>query len=213
MYASGKVRFTFNTYSGVMAKENLTGAEAARKMLDHYGLHSVGINGIGGELTDNYNPRVRLLNLSDSVYGSRSIGAISVACHEADHAVQHEANFLPLKIRNAIVPAVNFASSAVFPMFFVGLLLLRSSAMGATLMNVAIIIFLVVVAFHLITLPVEIDASRRAMKAMKEMGLLASDELVGARKVLTAAAMTYVAALAMSLANLLRLIALRDRNS
>lgn len=216
MWAQGMVSRNFRRFSQVRNKKNLTGAEAARKMLDYNGLSGVGIRQISGSLTDHYDPRTRVLSLSQDVYGVASVAAVSVACHEAGHAIQHAKSYGPLKIRNAIVPIVNFASRFSWLLLITGILLLgvgdyQMVPFGNLLFNIGIIAFVAVIVFHLITLPVEFDASRRAINKMEELGLVAEDDIPGSKKVLRAAAMTYVAALAMAVANLLRILAIRGR--
>lgn len=216
MWAQGMVSRNFRRFSQVRNQKNLTGAEAARKMLDYNGLSGVGIRQISGSLTDHYDPRTRVLSLSQDVYGVASVAAVSVACHEAGHAIQHAKSYGPLKIRNAIVPIVNFASRFSWLLLITGILLLgvgdyQMVPFGNLLFNIGIIAFVAVIAFHLITLPVEFDASRRAINKMEELGLVAEDDIPGSKKVLRAAAMTYVAALAMAVANLLRILAIRGR--
>ncbi len=206
MWAQARVKSTFEQYSQVRSRSGLTAREAARQILDSYGLNSVPIREIPGSLTDHYDPRDRSLSLSQSVYGSSSIAAIGVAAHEVGHAVQHAQGYAPLAFRNAIVPLVNITSSAAMPLFFIGLLM-ASSAM----MNLGIVLFLGVLVFHLVTLPVEFDASRRALKVLSGNGMMSADEVSGARKVLGAAAMTYVSATLMAALQLLRLIALRNQ--
>ena len=188
----------------------MTGAEAARRMLDANGLGRVQIEQVKGSLTDHYDPRKRVLRLSQSVYGVNSIAAVSVACHEAGHAVQHAESYKPLKVRNSIVPLVNFASSLTWPLVILGIILLANgSYMGDLLFNIGVIAMLAVILFHTVTLPVEFNASSRALKQMDELGIIAEEENTGAKKVLRAAAMTYVAALATAIANLLRILAMR----
>ena len=188
----------------------MTGAEAARRMLDANGLTNVQIEQIRGSLTDHYDPRKRVLRLSQSVYGINSIAAVSVACHEAGHAVQHAESYKPLKIRNSIVPLVNFASSLTWPLVIIGILLLANgSYMGDLLFNIGVITMLAVILFHTVTLPVEFNASSRALRQMDDLGIITEEENKGASKVLRAAAMTYVAALATAIANLLRILAMR----
>lgn len=216
MWAQGMVSRNFRRFSQVRNQKNLTGAEAARKMLDYNGLSGVGIRQISGSLTDHYDPRTRVLSLSQDVYGVASVAAVSVACHEAGHAIQHAKSYGPLKIRNAIVPIVNFASRFSWLLLITGILLLgvgdyQMVPFGNLLFNIGIIAFVAVIVFHLITLPVEFDASRRAINKMEELGLVAEDDIPGSKKVLRAAAMTYVAALAMAVANLLRILAIRGR--
>lgn len=217
LIAQTKVNGAFRRYSQVGNRKNITGAEAARKMLDANGLHDVRIHAINGHLTDHYNPKNRTLNLSQSVYSESSVAAVSIACHEAGHALQHASGYTPLKLRNSIVPAVNFASRLAWPMMIFGLLLLGAGSyemgyFGMRLLDIGIIGFGAVVVFHAVTLPVEFNASNRAIEKMEEMGLVAAEDIPGSRKVLRAAALTYVAALATAVANLLRVIVLRGRN-
>ena len=210
MYAQAKVNSNFRRYSNVRNARNMTGAEAARRMLDANGLGRVQIEQVKGSLTDHYDPRKRVLRLSQSVYGVNSIAAVSVACHEAGHAVQHAESYKPLKVRNSIVPLVNFASSLTWPLVILGIILLANgSYMGDLLFNIGVIAMLAVILFHTVTLPVEFNASSRALKQMDELGIIAEEENTGAKKVLRAAAMTYVAALATAIANLLRILAMR----
>lgn len=210
MYAQSKVNSNFRRYSNVRNARNMTGAEAARRMLDANGLGNVQIEQVRGSLTDHYDPRKRVLRLSQSVYGVNSIAAVSVACHEAGHAVQHAESYKPLKIRNSIVPLVNFASSLTWPLVILGIVLLANgSYMGDLLFNIGVITMLAVILFHTVTLPVEFNASSRALKQMDELGIITEEENTGANKVLKAAAMTYVAALATAIANLLRILAMR----
>ena len=210
MYAQAKVNSNFRRYSNVRNLRNMTGAEAARRMLDANGLGRVQIEQVNGSLTDHYDPRKRVLRLSQSVYGVNSIAAVSVACHEAGHAVQHAESYKPLKVRNSIVPLVNFASSLTWPLVILGIILLANgSYMGDLLFNIGVIAMLAVILFHTVTLPVEFNASSRALKQMDELGIIAEEENTGAKKVLRAAAMTYVAALATAIANLLRILAMR----
>lgn len=210
MYAQSKVNSNFRRYSNVRNARNMTGAEAARRMLDANGLRNVQIEQVRGSLTDHYDPRKRVLRLSQSVYGVNSIAAVSVACHEAGHAVQHAESYKPLKIRNSIVPLVNFASSLTWPLVILGIVLLANgSYMGDLLFNIGVITMLAVILFHTVTLPVEFNASSRALKQMDELGIITEEENTGANKVLKAAAMTYVAALATAIANLLRILVMR----
>ena len=201
MWAQSKVQSTFKQYSQIQARGNVTADSAARMLLTLYGMPNMPINHVSGNLTDHYDPRNRTLNLSDGVYGNRSIASIGVAAHEAGHAIQHHESYAPLMLRNNIVPAVNVCSTASMPLFFIGLL------MGnGMLVNLGIILFCGALAFHLITLPVELNASNRAIALLEETHTLAPDELKGARKVLNAAAWTYIAAALMSLLQLVRLI-------
>ena len=209
-YAQAKVSSNFRRYSKIRNDRNLTGAQAARMVLDANGLRDVQIETVRGSLTDHYDPRGRVLRLSETVCDVNSIAAVSVACHEAGHALQHAQNYVPLKIRNGIVPVVNLASNLCWPLAIIGIILLgNGSYIGDTLFNIAVIAMLAVILFHAVTLPVEFNASRRALQQMEELGIVDDMELPGAKKVLRAAAMTYVAALATAIANLLRLLAIR----
>ena len=201
MWAQSRVQSTFNQYSKIAARGNVTADSVARMLLTLYGMSNMPINHVSGNLTDHYDPRNRTLNLSDGVYGNRSIASIGVAAHEVGHAIQHHESYGPLILRNNIVPAVNVCSSASMPLFFIGLL------MGnGMLVNLGILLFCGALAFHLITLPVEINASSRALNLLEQTHTLSPDELSGAKKVLTAAAWTYIAAALMSLLQLIRLI-------
>ena len=209
-YAQAKVSSNFKRYSKVRNDRNLTGAQAARMVLDANGLRDVQIETVRGSLTDHYDPRGRVLRLSETVCNVNSIAAVSVACHEAGHSLQHAQNYVPLKIRNGIVPVVNLASNLCWPLAIIGIILRgNGSYIGDTLFNIAVIAMLAVILFHAVTLPVEFNASRRALQQMEELGIVDDMELPGAKKVLRAAAMTYVAALATAIANLLRLLAIR----
>ena len=179
--------------------------------MDANGLRDVTIEQVQGSLTDHYDPRKRVLRLSQTVYGVDSIAAVSVACHEAGHALQHAQNYVPLKLRNGIVPLVNFASTLSWPLIFIGIILLGSgnAQIGDTLFMIGVIAFAAVIVFHAVTLPVEFNASSRALQQMEHLGIVDSEEEGGAKRVLRAAAMTYVAALATAVANLLRLLAIR----
>lgn len=199
MYAQYKVSSTFNQYSTVRARRSITGADAASALLRSNNLGgSVRIEPIQGSLSDHYDPRSRVLRLSEPVYRTNSISAIGVAAHEAGHAIQHAENFGLLVLRNKLVPVTNFASSASFPIILVGFLM-RSG----NLIFLGIILFSLVVLFHLVTLPVELDASRRAVTQLTAAGLIADDEISGVKKVLSAAALTYLAATLSAIANLL----------
>ncbi|MCI6260199.1 MAG: zinc metallopeptidase [Pyramidobacter sp.] len=208
MCAQARVKNAFATYSRVHSRSGLTAREAARRILDSYGLSGVPIRQVSGQLTDHYDPRDRSLSLSEPVYDSTSIAAIGVAAHEVGHAVQHATGYAPLQIRNAVVPLLSLSSSAAMPLFFIGLL-----SASNTLMNIGILLFVGVLAFHLITLPVEFDASNRALKVLATNGMMTQDEVGGARKVLNAAAMTYVSATLMAALQLVRLLALRNSRS
>lgn len=201
MWAQSSVQSTFNKYSRVMARNNVTADSVARNLLGLYGMSNMPVNHVSGNLTDHYDPRNRTLNLSDSVYGGRSIAAIGVAAHETGHAIQHLETYSPLMFRNSIVPVVNIATTASTPLFFIGLLMSNS-----LLINIGIMLFTAALVFHLVTLPVEINASSRALKLLEQTNTLTPDELAGAKKVLTAAAWTYIAAAVTSALTLVRMI-------
>ena len=207
LIAQVQVKSTFNRYSHVLSRRQYTGAMVARQILDANGLTNIRLERVAGELSDHYDPRAGVIRLSDSTYNSTSVGAIGVAAHEVGHAIQYQVGYLPIKIRNAIIPVTQLGSSLAIPIAVVGLI------MGMDLLvQVGILLFCAVVVFQIITLPVEFNASRRAMETLDKDHILEGDELRGARKVLSAAAMTYVASLIVAVANLLRLLALRNRN-
>lgn len=203
------VKSTYAKMSRVRNSRNLTGAQAAARVLYEHGITNVRVERVAGTLSDHYDPRSNVIRLSEGVYDSDSVAAVGIACHEAGHAVQHAQNYAPIRIRNAIIPACNLGSAIGLPLAFVGLF------MGFSfLFWFGILLYGLVALFQFVTLPVEFNASRRALRAIEDTGMLAGDEYKKARKVLTAAAMTYVAALAVSIANLLRLIlrAINRRN-
>lgn len=204
IYAQFKVQSTFTQMSQVRSSGGLTGAQMGRKLLDDSGLSSVGIEKIPGNLSDNYDPRDKILHLSEGVYDNDSIAAIGVVAHEVGHAVQDSKAYAPLKIRSGLVPAANIGSQLAIPLFFIGLIF--SYPM---LMDIGIIAFSLAVAFTIITLPVEFNASRRAITMLSDGMYIEKDEVPMAKKVLDAAALTYVAATAMAVLNLIRLLALR----
>ncbi|HBJ26231.1 MAG TPA: peptidase [Ruminococcaceae bacterium] len=199
------VKTTFNKYNRIGSRRGITAAEVARMILDRNGLYNVHVERISGNLTDNYNPRTNIVSLSDSVYNSTSLAAIGVAAHECGHAVQHAQDYVPIKIRTAVFPLAQLGSSMYFIVFIVGLIFSFEP-----LVDAGIILFLFVVLFQLVTLPVEFNASRRALSTIRSEGILEQDEMYGARRTLTAAAMTYVASLAVSFTQLLRLLAIRN---
>ena len=209
--ASTKVNSTFQKYSKQISLRHMTGADAAQRVLSANGVSGVKIERVSGNLTDHYDPRSNVIRLSDSVYDSPSVAAIGVACHEAGHAVQYAKNYAPIKLRAAIIPITNIGSKLAMPLILLGLLFGIGGEYSFTFLYLGIACFALSVVFQLVTLPVEFNASRRAMQAIESTGLLTDDEQRGARKTLTAAAMTYVAALAVSLAQLLRLILLFGR--
>lgn len=204
LFASMRVKTTFARYSRIGSRSGLTGAQVAEKILYNSGIYDVRIERISGTLTDHYDPRSKVLRLSDSVYGQDSLAAIGVAAHECGHAIQHQTSYAPLAIRNAIVPVANFGSMAAWPIIILGLVL----SYNQFLINLGIILFSAAVLFQLITLPVEYNASNRAMAKLAETGILYGEELNQSKKVLTAAALTYVAAAAASILQLLRLLIL-----
>ena len=199
MWAQFNVKSTFSKYSRIASRSGMTGFDSARRILDANGLRDVRIAHIAGDLTDNYNPTDNTIYLSDSVYGSNSAAAVGVAAHEAGHAVQHATGYTPIKIRAAIIPITNIGSNLAMPLFILGIVL-----SFPTLAYIGVAAFGLSTLFQLVTLPVEFDASGRALKALE--GSLDGEDLASARKVLRAAALTYVAALAVSLVNLLRLL-------
>ncbi len=205
MWASARVNSTFRKYSQQYSRRNLTGADTARLVLDANGLHNVRIERISGNLTDHYDPRTNVIRLSDSVYGSTSTAAIGVAAHEAGHAIQYAVHYVPIKLRAAIIPATRIGSMLAIPLILIGLLFV-SGELGVQLAYAGIACFGLSTVFQLVTLPTEFNASRRALAALESGHLLDENEMVGARKTLWAAAMTYVATLAVSLAQLLRLL-------
>ena len=205
LIAQAMVNSAFTKYNKVGTRCNMTGADAARLILDRNGLHHVRIEQIAGNLTDHFDPRTNVIRLSQSVYGSSGIAAVGVAAHEAGHAVQYAEGYGPMKIRSAIIPATNIGSKLALPIFIIGLIFSYEIAM------LGIILFSLTAVFQAVTLPVEFNASRRAMDALDGSARLTSDELAGARKVLTAAALTYVAALATALSQILRLLIIANR--
>ena len=214
-WAQIRVNSTFKKYAKVPSRRGLTGAEAARRVLDANGLRHVTIERVHGHLTDHFDPKAGVIRLSDATYASTSVAAIGVAAHEAGHAVQHAEGYVPIKVRAAIIPLTRFGSFLAMPLFLIGLLFGSGSylgyGIGTIFMVTGILFFSFSTLFQLVTLPTEFNASARAMKALEDGGLLADDELPGAKATLSAAAMTYVAALASSLASLLRLILIFNR--
>lgn len=201
LIAQARVKSTFAKYSKQRSQRGITGQEAARRVLSHYGINDVAIEMVSGSLTDHYDPRSNVIRLSQDVYSSTSISAIGVACHEAGHAAQHAQGYSPIKIRNAILPICNIGSTIGIPLAMIGLIFNNPS-----LVSIGLLFYAMVAVFQFATLPVEFNASRRAIQVIDETGILGSDEAYGAKRVLTAAAMTYIAALAVSIANLMRLI-------
>ena len=214
--ASSRVNSVFNRYSRIPNVRGLTGEQAARIMLDANGLRDVAIEPVRGSLTDNYDPRTKTLRLSESVCNVQSVGAVSVACHEAGHALQHAYGYKPLEIRSAIVPVVNIASKASWILIIIGIMLMSraTDSIGTTVFDIGVMAFIAVVAFHLITLPVELNASSRAVAQMQSLQIVNGEqEITGSRKVLNATAMTYIAALMISVVNLIRILVIRGRRN
>lgn len=201
IWAQFKVQSNFNHYAKVYSRSGMTGAQVARKLLDANGIQDVGIERVRGSLTDHYHPTKKMLYLSETVYGESTIAAISVAAHEVGHAIQHSVGYKPLTIRSMLVPAANLGSSASWILLIVGLIFAWEP-----LVELGIILFTCVVLFQLVTLPVEFNASSRALQQVAYYGILSSDELPGGKKVLSAAAWTYVAAAVMAVLQLLRLL-------
>jgi hypothetical protein len=213
MIASFRVRSTFNKYSQCRSMSGMTGAMAAERILRIAGIYDVTVRHVSGNLTDHYDPSGKTVNLSDSVYNSTSVAAIGVAAHECGHAIQHQQQYFPLSLRSAIVPVANIGSTLAWPLIIIGLLF--TSSTGTFLIHLGIIFFAFAVLFQLVTLPVEFNASSRALRMLEQNGILSESELPYTRKVLSAAALTYVASAAAAILQLLRLLLLfggRDRN-
>ena len=206
--ASAKMRSTFNKYSRVRSRTGMTGREAAEYVLRSAGIYDVRVEHVGGNLTDHYDPRTKTLRLSDATYNSQSVAAIGVAAHECGHAVQHATGYAPLRFRGALVPVANLGSTIAWPLIIIGLLFTGQSSM--LFLNLGILAFSLAVLFQIVTLPVEFDASNRAVRVLGSTGLLYEDELRDTRRVLTAAALTYVAGAAASILQLLRIILLAN---
>ena len=207
MWASYRVNSVYNKYSHIRSASGMTGAEVAQRILDRNGVRDVRVEHVSGNLTDHYDPRTQTVNLSDAVYGSTSVAALGVAAHECGHVMQHESGYMPLKIRTALVPAANLGSQIGLPLVIIGLIFGLSNSFIA----IGIWIFALAVLFQIVTLPVEFNASHRSLAMLEEYGILGTDEVEASRKVLGAAAMTYVAAAASAVLQLLRLIMLGRR--
>ena len=210
LIASLNVKSTFKKYSQIRSERGMTGAEAARQLLLDNGITDVTIEQIAGNLTDHYDPRSNTIRLSQSVYGSDSVAAVGVAMHEAGHALQYAQNYAPVRLRNAIVKSTNICSHGSSLMIMLGILF-SAKGLGNTLLTIGIILFCAVIFFQLVTLPVEFNASGRAVRSLQQGGILSAEEQEGVKKVLTAAAMTYVAAVASSILTLMRLLLIRGR--
>lgn len=208
LWASMNVKSTFNKYSQVFSSRRITGSDAAKRVLQANGISNIRVERISGHLTDHFDPRTNVIRLSEQVFDSTSIAAIGVACHEAGHAVQHATQYAPIKLRTAIIPVTNIGSRLAMPLILVGILLSYLGNFSYTLVYIGIGCFALTLLFELITLPVELNASNRAIRAIDEYGMLNTAEIKGAKKTLQAAALTYIAAAAVTLAQLLRLILL-----
>lgn len=206
--ASAKMRSTFSKYSRVRNHWGMTGREAAEQVLHRAGIYDVRVEHISGNLTDHYDPRSKVLRLSDATYNSTSVAAVGVAAHECGHAVQHATGYVPLKLRSSLVPVANFGSSIAWPLILIGLLINGQSS--ALFLNLGILAFSLAVLFQIVTLPVEFNASSRALHLLSGNGMLYEDEVRSVRKVLTAAALTYVAGAASAILQLLRIIVLSN---
>jgi len=206
-YAQAKVGNAYRRYSSIPNRNAMTGAEAARRILDSNGLSSVPIEVVRGHLTDHYDPRKKVMRLSHEVYNGTSIASVSIAAHESGHAIQHAAGYTPIKVRNTIAPIVSIASNLAWPLLLLGLFTQYTG-----LFDIGILLFVSVVVFQAVTLPVEYNASARAIEQLDALGIVYPEERTGAKKVLSAAALTYVAAMAMAVANLLRILLLRNRS-
>ena len=208
------VKSTFDKYNKIPTARRMSGAEAARRILDRNGLYEVKIERVKGHLTDHYDPRTNVIRLSEATHDSVSVAALGVAAHEAGHAVQHATGYFPIKVRAAIIPITQIGSQLAMPIFLIGILLSYFQYLPwevcGVIMGAGILLFSLTALFQLITLPTEFNASSRALKTLEDAGILYEEEITGARKVLSAAAMTYVAALASSLASLLRLIVIAN---
>lgn len=208
LIASARVKTTFNKYNRVRSMSGMTGAQAAERILHSASIYDVSVQHISGDLTDHYDPRNKTLSLSDSTYSSTSVAAVGVAAHECGHAIQHQQDYAPLSIRSAIVPVANLGSFAAWPLILIGMFI--TSSTGSLLINIGILCFSLSVLFQLVTLPVEFNASSRAIHILGQTGILREEELHGTKKVLGAAALTYVAGAAAAILQLLRLLILTN---
>ena len=207
MIVSGRVNSTFNKYDRQLSSRRITGAQAAQNVLKSYGITNVAINQIQGKLSDHYDPTTNTINLSAEVFNSTSVAAIGVACHEAGHAAQHAQGYKPIKVRNALLMPARIGSNAAIPLALLGLFLGME-----LLVEIGIFLYVFIMLFQLVTLPVEFNASNRALEVIERTGMLSDDEIKGSKKVLKAAAMTYVASFAVSAVNLLRLLLISRNN-
>jgi len=213
-YAQGKVNSAYNRYAKVRNRRGITGAEAARRILDSNGLRDVPVEISNRRLSDHYDPRKRVMRLSPQVYSEPSIASVSIAAHEAGHAIQHAKGYAPLRFRNVLAPVVTVVSNLAWPILIIGLMIIGAGNIyeGNMIFNIGILCYAGAVLFQAITLPVEFNASDRAIRQMNELGIIYMEETASAKKVLSAAALTYVAALAATIATLLRILALRGRH-
>ncbi|MBQ6582912.1 MAG: zinc metallopeptidase [Mogibacterium sp.] len=210
LIVQARINSAYSTYSRIENSRRISGAQAARMLLDANGLNNVPVNVIrGNALTNYFDPKNNTINLSEQVFRTDSIASICIACHEVGHAVQYATGYAPIRFRNTIVPLVTLTSNLAWPIIIIGLVLSGRSPYGSLLFDIGVICFLLVIVFHLVTLPVEFNASNRALSQMQESGIVNSADLAGSRKVLRAAGMTYVAALATAVASLLRILLLR----
>ena len=209
MAASSRVRTTFNKYAQVRNHSGMTGREAAERILQMSGLRDVRVQHVSGNLTDHYDPRTKIVNLSDATYNASSVAAVGVAAHECGHALQHDKGYVPLTFRSALVPIANFGSMAAWPLIIIGLFIRGNSSM--LLINIGIICFSASVLFQLVTLPVEFNASSRAVRILSDNNMLYPEEVNGTKAVLQAAALTYVASAAASILQLVRLLMIGER--
>ena len=213
-WAQGKVMMNYNKYKGVAIRSGVTGAQVARHLLDSRGLEDIALEPVAGQLSDHFDPKTKVVRLSQEVYYGSSISSVSIAAHECGHAMQYGEKYFPLQFRNAIALPVSIMSRASWIVLLLGIMVISTGSYetGNLLFNIGVFAFAAVVVFHLVTLPVELDASKRALIALDQEGILAEGEQVGARKVLGAAAMTYLAALFMAVLQFLRILLIRGRN-
>ena len=213
-FAQAKVQSAYKRYARVRNRNGITGAQAARRILDSNGLEGVSIEITQGKLSDHYDPRKKVMRLSQNVYNDPSIASVSIAAHESGHAIQDEKGYVALKIRNSIAPVISVASNLSWPLLIIGIVITSAgyATGGNMLFNIGIILFVGVVIFHAVTLPVEFNASKLAVEELLRLEIIHEDERTSSKKVLSAAAMTYIAALAVAVANLLRILAIRGRN-
>ena len=212
LYAQSKINKNYSVYSRVPCKSGISGSEAARRIMQANGISDVSIEHVGGELSDHYDPRSKTVRLSDGVFDAASVASVAIAAHEIGHVIQHQQGYFPLKFRNAIVPLTSLTSRMAWPIFIIGIILASFNfGYAGIIMDIGIVCYAIALIFYVITLPVEFNASNRALANLRELGLVNEDDYVGSRTVLKAAAMTYVAALATAVASLLRVLVLAGR--